>query len=60
MRKGPISFILRLAFIAALLGAWEWAVVFFKTPAYIVPAPTSIAKTLTATRESNPRSSRID
>jgi NitT/TauT family transport system permease protein len=43
MRRGPISFIFRLAFIAALLGAWEWAVVFFKTPAYIVPAPSNIA-----------------
>jgi NitT/TauT family transport system permease protein len=43
MPRGPVSFILRLIFIAALLGAWEWAVIYFKTPAYIVPAPTQIA-----------------
>jgi NitT/TauT family transport system permease protein len=43
MPRGPVSFTLRLIFIAALLGAWEWAVIYFKTPAYIVPAPTQIA-----------------
>jgi NitT/TauT family transport system permease protein len=42
MRRGPVSFILRLAFIALLLAGWEWAVFYFKTPAYIVPAPSSI------------------
>ena len=26
-----------------MLGLWEWAVIFFQTPAYIVPAPSSIA-----------------
>ena len=36
MRRGPIAFVLRLAFIALLLCAWEWAVGFFKTPAYIL------------------------
>jgi NitT/TauT family transport system permease protein len=46
MRRGPVSFALRLAFIAALLGAWEWAVFFFQTPAYIVPAPSKIAYAL--------------
>ena len=40
MPRGPVSFTLRLLFIAALLGAWEWAVIFFQTPAYIVPAPS--------------------
>jgi len=43
MRRGPVSFILRLLFIAALLAAWEGAVTYFQTPAYIVPAPSSIA-----------------
>ena len=43
MRRGPIAFVLRLGFIALLLCAWEWAVGYFKTPAYIVPAPTGIA-----------------
>jgi NitT/TauT family transport system permease protein len=43
MRRGPIAFVLRLAFIALLLCAWEWAVGYFKTPAYIVPAPSGIA-----------------
>jgi len=42
MRRGPISFVLRLVFIAALLAAWEAAVFYFQTPAYIVPAPSSI------------------
>ena len=43
MRRGPIAFVLRLAFIALLLCAWEWTVGYFKTPAYIVPAPSGIA-----------------
>src|SRR5262245_36438205 len=43
MRRGPVSFILRILFIAALLGLWEAAVFYFETPAYIVPAPSAIA-----------------
>jgi NitT/TauT family transport system permease protein len=43
MPRGPVSFTLRLLFIAALLGAWEWGIIYFNTPAYIVPAPSSIA-----------------
>jgi NitT/TauT family transport system permease protein len=43
MPRGPVSFTLRLLFIAALLGAWEWAIIYFQTPAYIVPAPSQIA-----------------
>jgi NitT/TauT family transport system permease protein len=43
MQRGPVSFVLRLLFIAALLGLWEYAIVYFKTPAYIVPAPSQIA-----------------
>ena len=43
MRRGPVSFVLRLLFIAGLLAAWEGAVAYFQTPAYIVPAPSSIA-----------------
>jgi NitT/TauT family transport system permease protein len=42
MRGGPVSFVLRLFFIAGLLAAWQAAIVYFQTPAYIVPAPTSI------------------
>jgi NitT/TauT family transport system permease protein len=42
MRRGPVPFVLRLLFIAALLGLWEWMVHFFQMPAYIVPAPSSI------------------
>jgi NitT/TauT family transport system permease protein len=43
MARGPVSFMLRLLFIAALLALWEWAVYYFQTPAYIVPAPSRIA-----------------
>jgi NitT/TauT family transport system permease protein len=43
MRRGPVSFVLRLIFIAALLVAWQSAIAYFGTPAYIVPTPTSIA-----------------
>jgi NitT/TauT family transport system permease protein len=43
MRGGPVSFILRLLFIALLLAAWEGAIVYLETPAYIVPAPSRIA-----------------
>lgn len=41
MRK-PVSFVLRLIFIGALLVAWEFAVDYLKIPAYILPAPTQI------------------
>src|SRR5262245_64186100 len=43
MRRGPVSFTLRLLFMAALLTLWEWAVIYFGTPAYILPAPSKIA-----------------
>ena len=43
MRYGPVSFIARLIFIAALIGVWEWGVDYFQTPIYILPAPSSIA-----------------
>ena len=33
MRRGPVSFVLRLLFIAGLLAAWEGAVAYFQTPA---------------------------
>ena len=46
MHRGPIAFCLRLAFIAALLGVWELAVMYFQTPAYLVPAPSKIAYAL--------------
>jgi NitT/TauT family transport system permease protein len=41
--RGSISFVLRLIFMALLLAAWEWAVIYFKVPAYILPPPTKIA-----------------
>jgi NitT/TauT family transport system permease protein len=41
--RGAGSFMLRLVFIAALLAFWEWAVVQFQVPAYILPPPTKIA-----------------
>ena len=46
MRHGPVSFIARLIFIAALIGVWEWGVDYFQTPIYILPAPSSIAYAL--------------
>jgi len=42
-RRGPVAFVLRLAFIAALLGLWELVVIWLDAPAYIVPAPSKIA-----------------
>lgn len=45
-RRGPLAFVLRLAFIAALLGTWELAVMYFQAPAYLVPAPSKIAYAL--------------
>ena len=41
-RRGPLAFVLRLAFIAALLGLWELVVVHFEIPAYLIPAPSKI------------------
>jgi len=44
--RGPVAFVLRLAFIAALLGLWQLVVVWFELPAFIVPAPSAIARAL--------------
>jgi NitT/TauT family transport system permease protein len=43
IRRGPLGLALRVAFVAAVLGLWELAVVSFEMPAYIVPAPSKIA-----------------
>jgi len=43
IRRGPVGLALRLAFIAAILGLWELAVVGFETPAFILPTPSRIA-----------------
>jgi NitT/TauT family transport system permease protein len=42
MRGSVVSSILRLLLMAALLLVWEWAVVQFKMPAYILPAPSKV------------------
>jgi NitT/TauT family transport system permease protein len=41
MRKAP-DFLLRLALVAAVLGLWEGAVIYFEMPAYILPPPTAV------------------
>jgi NitT/TauT family transport system permease protein len=46
MTRGPLAFGLRLLFIAALLGLWELAVVQLDVPAYMVPAPSQVARAL--------------
>ena len=46
MRRGPVAFVLRLAFLAALLGLWELVVRSFDVPAFIVPAPSKIGYAL--------------
>jgi NitT/TauT family transport system permease protein len=51
-RRGPLAFGLRLLFIAALLGLWEFVVVQFAVPAFIMPAPSKIAHALYAGIES--------
>jgi NitT/TauT family transport system permease protein len=45
-RRGPLAFVLRLIFIAALIGLWELAVAYFDWPAFLVPAPSRIARAL--------------
>lgn len=47
-RRGPLAFVLRLLFIAALIGLWELAVVGFDVPAFLVPAPSQVARALYA------------
>jgi NitT/TauT family transport system permease protein len=43
IRRGPIAFVLRLVFVAAILGLWELIVAAFEVPAYLVPPPSKIA-----------------
>lgn len=42
MHGTNLSAFLRICLMLAILGAWEGAVLFFKMPAYILPAPSSI------------------
>jgi NitT/TauT family transport system permease protein len=44
--RGPLAFGLRVVFIAALIGLWQLAVVAFDLPAFIVPAPSQVARAL--------------
>jgi NitT/TauT family transport system permease protein len=46
IRRGPVAFVLRVAFIAAVLGVWELVVAYFDVPAYLVPPPSKIAYAL--------------
>lgn len=46
IRRGPIAFMLRLVFIAALLGLWELMVRYFDIPAFILPAPSNVGHAL--------------
>src|SRR5262249_3297147 len=43
MTRGPLAFVLRLVFIAALLGLWELVVTVFDMPAFLVPPPSRVA-----------------
>src|SRR5262249_22449688 len=44
--RGPLAFVLRLAFIAAILGVWELVIAGLQTPEFLVPAPSKIAYAL--------------
>lgn len=46
MRRGPVAFVLRLVFLAALIGLWELVVGYFDVPAFIVPTPSKIGYAL--------------
>jgi NitT/TauT family transport system permease protein len=42
--KRIIDILLPLAVAAAVLGAWQWAVIHYAVPAYVLPAPSAIAR----------------
>ena len=42
--KRAIDILLPLAVAALLLGAWQWAVAHYAVPAYVLPAPSAIAR----------------
>jgi NitT/TauT family transport system permease protein len=42
--KRIIDILLPLAVAALLLGAWQWAVTHYAVPAYVLPAPSAIAR----------------
>lgn len=52
MTRGPLAFGLRLLFIAALIGLWELVVVELDVPAFLVPAPSHVARALYAGAQS--------
>jgi NitT/TauT family transport system permease protein len=41
--KRAIDILLPLAVAAAVLGAWQWAVIHYAVPAYVLPTPSAIA-----------------
>jgi NitT/TauT family transport system permease protein len=45
-RRGALAFVLRLVFLAALLGLWELAVAWLELPEFLVPAPSRVAMAL--------------
>lgn len=45
-RRGSVAFVVRVAFIAALIGVWELVVVHFEIPPYLLPAPSKVAYAL--------------
>jgi NitT/TauT family transport system permease protein len=46
VNRGVVRFVLRLAFLAALLGLWELVVSWLDVPAFLVPAPSRVALAL--------------
>jgi NitT/TauT family transport system permease protein len=51
--RGALAFVLRLVFLAALLGLWELAVGWLELPAFIVPPPSRVAMALYRGFQSN-------
>jgi NitT/TauT family transport system permease protein len=47
-RRGPLHFVLRLIFLAALVGLWQLIVVELEVPAFLVPPPSQVARALYA------------
>ncbi|HEY0477293.1 MAG TPA: ABC transporter permease [Kofleriaceae bacterium] len=44
--RGPLPFVLRLMFLAALVGLWELVVVGLDVPAFLVPPPSQVGYAL--------------
>jgi NitT/TauT family transport system permease protein len=45
-RSGPLRFVLRLIFLAALVGLWQLIVVELEVPAFLVPPPSQVVRAL--------------